>query len=278
MDIGHIKFIAPEHPKIKKWIKGYYVHSSESPNFHSKVTFYQNITTTISIYKNSKTSSKDRFRKQHFKKDNGFTTLLVGLVDKYQEVEFFGPLDRLAIVFYPGGLNQFMRNPLGEYLNLHYSNFDYFNEGFESFLPKVFRETSLLEKRTLLDNFFLDYFQLLHEPQLLKAIDLLFKTDKPIKVQALAKSLDLSRRTLLRKFKTHLGYSVEEYKKVIKFRKALLHFQQNRKIEKLSHIALDSYYYDQPDFNRHIKTQSELTPGALFQQLEIVDNTLFWKL
>ncbi|MFT5617218.1 MAG: AraC-like DNA-binding protein [Arenicella sp.] len=97
------------------------------------------------------------------------------------------------------------------------------------------------------------------------------------KVADLAAKLDVSRRTLLRKFKKHLGYSIEEYLSVIKFRKALFNFQNSDTDSKLSDIALDSNYYDQADFNHQVKYRSGMPPKELFKQLEIMDNTLFWK-
>lgn len=278
MEIGHVKFIRPQSPLLRKWIKGYYVHSSDDPNFYSKVTFYQNITTTISIYKDSVTSAEGRNRKQHYKKGNGFHSLLVGLVDKYQQVEFYGPLNRLAIVFYPCGINHFIREPLGAYLEKHFSQFNYFQDDFVNFLPKVYGEPSLEVKRDYLDAFFINRFKLLNEPKLLSCVEHLLNRNEVMKVGALAEELGINRRTLLRKFKTHLGYSVEEYITIIKFRKALLNFQQNKAVKKLSTIALDSKYYDQADFNHHIKFRSDLTPTELFKQLNIIDNTLFWKL
>lgn len=278
MDPGYIKFIKPKHPTLIKWIKGYYVHTASEVDFYAKITFYQNITTTISTYRDTVTSSAGRLRQQRFKANQGFTVLLAGLVDKYQEVEFYGPLDRLAIVFYPCGLNQFIRNPLGNYLEKHYSHFDYFKEPFKSFLPKVYKEPFLEAKRDQLDAFFLHHFQLLDAPELMKAVDQLVTSNAPIKVSDLAAQLQISRRTLLRQFKKHLGYSIKEYMSVIKFRKALLKYQSSKGQEKLSNIAFDSLYYDQPDFNHQIKSRSDLTPKELFQQLAIMDDTLFWKL
>lgn len=278
MNIGHVKFIRPKNKALAKLIKGYYVHTAANPNFYSKVTFYQNITTTISVYKDSVTSSKGRLRKQHFKRDKGFTSLLVGLVDKYQEVEFYGPLDRVAIVFHPGGINHFLEEPLSNYLQKHFSEFHGFGREFDMVLTQVYAEQDIESKRNLLDNFFLSTYQLFSEEKLLIAIDTLTNSTKAIKVEDLARQLEMSRRTLLRKFKKHLGYSIEEYISVIKFRKALLNFQTKKETKGLSGIALDSQYYDQSDFNHQIKSRSELTPKQLFEQLEIVDDVLFWKL
>lgn len=278
MDVGHVKFIRPRAPLLAPYIKGYYVHSSADPNFHTELTFYQNITTTISIYRDSVTTSEGRRRYQTYQADKGFSAVLVGLVDKYQEVEFRGPLDRLAIVFYPLGINHFMRSPLSHHLKKHYSIFDYFSEPFQDLLPKVYAESSLETKSDLLDAFFVERFESLAEPKLLSAVEQLLQAENLPKVDELAQGLQISRRSLLRKFKKHLGYSVEEYIAVIRFRRALANFQRQQDKPFLTDIAYDSDYYDQADFNHHLKSRSGLTPKQLFAQLQIVDDTLFWKL
>lgn len=278
MDLGYVKFISPRNPALAKYIKGYYVHSCKDENFYTKLTFYQNITTTISIYKDSKTTSKGRLRKQSHTKNLGFSTVLAGLVDKYQEVEFFGPLDRLAIVFYPGGLNHFIKKPLSNYLKIHFSIFDYFETDFQKLLPKIYEESNLELKRDYLDEFFIQHFEPLNEPKLLQAINYLVKTENDLlKVNDLSNKLGVNRRTLLRKFKKHLGYSIEEYISVIKFRRALDNFKAQKENLTLSRIAHSSSYYDQSDFTNNLKSRSGLTPKELFSQLEIIDKTLFWK-
>lgn len=278
MDVGYVKFIPCGNSALSGYIKGYYVHSCMEEGFYTKLTFYQDISTTISIYKDSETTSEGRLRIQTYKKDKGFSTVLAGLVDKYQHVEFYGPLNRLAIVFHPGGINHFLRKPLSNYLRRHFSIFDYFKEDFEELLPRVYGEEDLEIKRNYLDEFFLQHFQLLNEPVLLQAIDCLIRTNSELpKVNELCDELNINRRTLLRKFKKHLGYSLEEYLSVIKFRRALANFKAQKENPKLSGIAHDSSYYDQSDFTNNLKYRSGLTPKELFSQLEIIDDTLFWK-
>ena len=272
-----MRFIKPKHPLLLDLIKGYYVHVSEDKDFYSKVTFYQNITTTISIYKDSKSIINGRHRAEHYQKDAGFKSILVGLVDRYQEVEFFGPVDRLAIVFYSGCLNHFVRPPLGQLLEVPSSFFYQYDDSFDSFLPVVYGVDEIEAKRDLLDSFFLDKYKLLEEPKLIEAIKLLTRPGDMIKVEELAQQLGVSRRTLLRKFKKHLGYTIEDYISVTKFRRALLNFQKSEGRDSLTDIALDSNYYDQADFSHQLKSRSNLTPKELFSQLNIVDDVLFWK-
>jgi len=277
MDKGQVKFIKPAKQKLGHLIKGYYIHRSEKPNFEAEVTFFQNITTTISIYHDSEISSEGRQRKQKFKRGEGYKSMLVGLVDKYQEVKFEGLLDRIAIVFYPCGLNHFVKEPLSNLLKLHFSIFEYYNEEFKTLLPKVFGSTSLIDKRDLLDQFFLNQYIGFSEVLILKAVQLLIKEDGFIKVEELAEQLGISRRTLLRKFKLHLGYTIQEYISVIKFRNALLNYQKDTENANMFEIAFNSKYYDQSDFNHQIKTRSGLTPKQLFNALDIIDDVLFWK-
>ncbi len=278
MDFGQVKFIKPQKPELEKLIKGYYVHKSGEADFYAKVTFYQNITTTISIYHDSVTTANGRQRQQHHQKNAGFNSLLVGQVDKYQEVEFFGPLDRLAIVFYPGGLNHFIEQPLSELLAKHFSDFSYFGTDYDQMLSTVYGESDIEKKREALDDFFMEHLHQFNEPELLRAMDRLIYSTEPIRVEELASEIGLSRRTLLRKFKKHLGYSLEAYQAVIKFRRALFSFQERGHVKNLSDVALESNYYDQADFNHNLKSLSGLTPKQLFEQLEIVDDVLFWRL
>lgn len=277
MDIGHVRFIKPKHPLLVDLIKGYYVHVSTAQDFHSKVTFYQNITTTISIYKDCISKINGRYRAEHNKAGLGYKSVLVGLVDRYQEVEFFGPVDRLGIVFYPGGLNHFVRVSLGNLLEVPSSFFHQYDDSFTSFLPAVYGVEKIEKKRDMLDSFFLEKYRSLEEPKLLQAIKVLTNPGELIKVEDLYQQLNVSRRTLLRKFKKHLGYSIEEYISVIKFRRALLNFQKSEGVDSLTNIALNSNYYDQADFNHQLKSRSDLTPRELFSQLNIVDDVLFWK-
>ncbi|MEM9936784.1 MAG: helix-turn-helix domain-containing protein [Bacteroidota bacterium] len=278
MDVGLVKFLPPKDPFLTKYIKGYYVHTSPEIDFHGKVTFYQNITSTISIYKDSVVSGAGRYRTQTYQENAGFLSILAGKVDRYQEVTFIGPLDRLAIVFYPTGINHFIDKPLGELLEENFVTFTHFDRYFQTFLPKVYAEDSLETKRDILDVFFLEKFKPFPDERVLHTVGRLIESPTKARVQEIAEELGISRRTLLRLFQKHLFYTPEEYMSVIKFRRALLYYQEQKDAPNLTQIALDSGYYDQPAFSKQLKHRSGLSPKELFGQLEIMDDVLFWNL
>jgi len=192
MDKGLVKFIRPKHPELQKYIKGYYLHKALKPDFNSFITFYQNITTTISIYRNTQMESDGRRRVHTYKEGTGFTSLLAGKVDKYQEVEIKGLLDRFAIVFYPVGLNHFIKVPLGDLVKLHYSTFTYFEEDFEKLLPLVFAANTLEEKRDLFDEFLLSKFRPFNETRILLAVEQIVSMEESIKVKDISDALGMS--------------------------------------------------------------------------------------
>ncbi len=275
MHLGDIKFFKPHDRRLQSLIKGYCIHSSDDPDFDLKIRFYQNTTNTISIYKDSVTSGCGKNRVQTHQPNSGLNTQLVGLIDGYQEVHFVGKLQRVAIIFYAGGLNHFLSQPLNHYIRPNFTKFSYFDEQFRAFLPLLFNLKEVEKKRNLLDQFLLNNLIDFDQPKLLQAIDII-NDDNSIKVACLAKHLSLHRRTLLRLFKRHLGLPIEAYKQSCRFRNALMKYKDSQKNADLASIAHESHYYDQASFSHQLKSTTELTPKELFSKLKIIDETLFW--
>lgn len=276
MNVGKVKFIRPKNPHLLQYIKGYYVHTADDIDFHTQISFYQNITTTISIYQDTTLSFDGEKCIQTHTPNNGFSAFLVVKVNRHQEVEFRGLLNRISIVFYPLGINHFIKQPLSKLTTTgRYAPFHYFNRVFETLLPLLYSTSDLTKKRDLLDDFLMQQFHDFQEKRLIKAVHQIIYNDATIKVSELSNQLNINRRTLLRLFQKHLIYSIEEYIAVVKFRKALLEFQQQDK-PKLTDIAMQSDYYDQADFNHQFKYRTDMTPSELFSRLEIMDDVLFW--
>jgi len=277
MDIGTVKFIRPKSEFLQQYIKGYYMHRSTDSAFNKTVYFYQNITSTINIYRDTKVSLHDDFWAYHHVPNTGFNARMVVKIKGYQAVKLQGKFDKVATVFYPMGINHFIRCPLSELVHSIYSVFTHFDGIYDATLPRLFEVPTIEQKRDILDDFFMSQFQPFSDQRLLIAAQQLITSETPAKVNELAQSVGVSRRTLLRLFQKHLIYSVEEYQAIVKFRRALIQLQQQGKSH-LTSVAYNSAYYDQADFNHQFKHRSGLTPSELYDQLNIVDNTLFWNL
>ena len=210
--------------------------------------------------------------------DQDYLTLLVGKFDRSREIVMQGPLNKLSIVFHPLGLNHFVNVPLSLLVADHFSFFTHFGETFEELLPKLFTSSSLTEKRDILDGFFLQQFRSFEEGRLKRAVNQILESDESVKVSQLSDLLGLSRKTLLRLFQKHLGYTVESYISVVKFRKALIAYQQKKTKPLLTEIAYEGNYYDQAHFIHDFKAKTGLNPKQLYSQLQTLEEGLFWKL
>jgi AraC-like DNA-binding protein len=82
-------------------------------------------------------------------------------------------------------------------------------------------------------------------------------------VDHIARTHNVSNRTLERAFTKNIGIPPKEYIKIIRFQHAVKRLQARRKPNDLLGIAIDMGYYDHAHFTREIKKYSGLTPSEL---------------
>jgi len=277
MKEGKPTFIYPKPALLKKHIKLYSWLSADSADFEEHLTYYPNYTSTINIYKNTSVEFDELRRTHRPSGTDNFKILFVGKFNRSREIHTLGPYQKLTIVFHPLGLNHFVAGPLGPLIQEHFSFFDYYGQALDQLLPKIFSIPDLEERGQILDDFFLSQYQDFKEERLKQAVQLILEQEDPLKVQDLADQLQIGRKTLLRLFRKHMAYSVEEYISVVKFRKTMINYQSKGGKRNLSQIALEGNYYDQSDFYKHYKLKCGQTPSQLFKELKTIDDGLFWK-
>jgi len=269
--------IKPKSEHLKPLIKLYYIHKSTDKDAFEKITYFPNYVTTINVYKNSKVSWNSISRTHVREVNNKFLKLLVGKFDRSREIILKGSYNKLTVVFNPLGLNNFLDIPLSNIVECHFSKFDYFGKSFDQQLIQVFDSERIETKRDLLDKFFLSKLVGFTEHRLSYAINRMFSCGGKITIQKIASELEISRKTLLRLFKTHLGISPVEYKSIIRFRNALSIYQNQEEKPNLSSLSYDANFYDQSDLNSNFKLLTGLSPKQLFSEIETIQSELYWK-
>lgn len=199
-------------------------------------------------------------------------------LDKSIRVRFKGAFDKIGIVFAPLGLNHFVNKPLFEILSERVGYFDSFGFPFEKCITAVFDENEEFEKVRLLDSFFENALAGFNVPILEKAVNEIITSGGQIKVSELSEQLMTNRKTLLRLFQKHLLCSVEEYKKMVRFRQAINFSQEQNQSNTLTEIALFSQYYDQADFIRQFKSIAKESPKKIIPSISKLGNETYWKL
>lgn len=278
MKKGKPVFTYPKPVTLQAHIKLYSWMSAEASDFEEHITYYPNFTSTINIYQNTQVTYDEIRRTHRPSTTKNFQVLFVGKFNRSREIHTYGPYQKLTIVFHPLGLNHFVKGPLGPLIQEHFSFFNYYGEQLDQLLPELFSNPDLAVRSQRLDDFFLSQYHEFTERRLKRAVALILETEDALKVQEIANQLQISRKTLLRLFRKHLAYSVEEYISVVKFRKTMINYQSKSGKRNLSQIALEGNYYDQSDFYKNYKLKCGQNPTQLFQELKTIDDGLFWKL
>lgn len=254
--------IRPGNERISKYISYYYFHDSDEADFERTFVFYPHFKHGFTVYREGDT----------------FRTLFTMNYDRQIPVELKGEFQKIGVAFNPLGMNQFTSEPLGSLYDPETFTFPVWNPEIFPELAEVFEAEELFRKRDLLDALFEKRF--LSNPDLntvQQAVKLIFDSFGTIQVDQLAAQIGISRKTLLRHFKKHLCCSIEEYKKVVKFRTSI-QAASNSGLKNLTEVSLYSLYYDQSDFTNRFKELTGQSPGTFFASISRMgEEDIFWK-
>ena len=165
----------------------------------------------------------------------------------------------IGIVFKPYSVKPLLSIP-GSYYN-NVVNLSDFNKEYYELGRSIQEAKNNVARITLLENFLLQKFYSSNEKYLRlvkNSIDNLTDQNWKIKINKLRKDYQISERHFQRIFKDHIGISLRSFSEIIRFRKALSILGTSTD---LTQAALESGYYDQPQFIKSFKKFTGYTPG-----------------
>lgn len=264
--------VNPKNELLAKHIKYYYFHTSHDANFSTNVVYHPHYVTGLNIYKHTRVEWND-YGRTYIPNTSKKLSIVFTINKKLsKEVRLRGKFDKIGIVFTPLGINHFIKPPLSDIIDDGICHFDYYGKALHEVAQAVYHEKNIENKRDLLDNFFTKQYVGFEDSRLLKAVQKIYTANDSIKTQDMANSLGISRETLLRIFKKHLCFSVEEFKSVVRFRRALEYYEENAIKPKLTHVAMDNQYYDQANFVKHFRKVTGSSPKNFFSSLRNISN------
>lgn len=87
-----------------------------------------------------------------------------------------------------------------------------------------------------------------------------------LKIEDIAKKYNVSRKYINSLFLKHIGKPPSEYRKVHRFRNALLAYKKSESLTSLSHRSL---FYDQSHFIKDFRALTKTNPGLFFKNVTI---------
>ncbi|MEM1327154.1 MAG: helix-turn-helix domain-containing protein [Bacteroidota bacterium] len=269
--------IRPAHPLLQQHIAYYYFHSTFDPHFRRTFTYYPNYRVALNIFRHSDISWSGNKRLTLPDTSKKQTALLTFSTQNSRVVNMNGRIQKIGIIFEPLGFNHFIDVPAQRLISATINPFDFYGTTFFDMTTTVFEATSIAERRDVLDAFFLRHYRPFPMEELSLIIKDILRHNRQCSVQALAKSYNMSRRTLLRQFQNQLAHHIRGFSNLVRFRNTLQHYKAHQGTISLTQLAHDNTYYDQADFNKHIRAYTGLTPKHLFhQRREIGAPYTFW--
>ncbi|MDT0294485.1 helix-turn-helix domain-containing protein [Mesonia ostreae] len=245
-------------PALAPYIAYYYVHQSLSQDFDKTFTYYPHFKHALTAYQHSSHCLLDDVRAEVLPNKHSSPIIYSKLQKEIGTVHLHGVFLKVGIVFQPLGIHHFIHRDYHELFPKPVNYVNCFGRDFDEVLQRVFFTEEIEDKSALLDSYFLQHKKDFSEERLKKAVQLIMESEGKISVQYLADELTMNRKTLLRLFQKHLDCSVEAYKKLVKFRLALIKIQKEKDVN-LTQISSENYF-DQSDFIKQFKKLTQLAP------------------
>lgn len=192
------------------------------------------------------------------------TRIVTDLVVKYTkpfEVFYQQPVNEITIKFKPLGLNCFVPNLPNYFTNEYYMDFQPFKD-MNTEMQSIFDISNRNEQIERLESFWLSKFKKVELDRIEKIVTDL---EGEQSIAEISKNHKISRQYLNKVFIKNIGKTPSEYRKVHKFRKALIDFQ---KVNNLTELSYENLFYDQSHFIKDFKSLTNIKPSSFFKNID----------
>lgn len=265
--------VYPQHPLLRQYIYCYYCLESNDPFFFSAHDSFPHTYNALSIYDHADVILDNHSILATGSNNNKASCILQGKRLAPLQVRLNGIFSRITIIFYPLGLNQFIRRPLGSIMGAAPTYFrEWESAGFTRMTNMLFNGPGLPERLHLLEDFLLNCYYPASWPMLQTAFNRLSEPERP--VAEIAAEADMSLRTFNRLFRQHVAVGPACYRQIIRFRQAMQQYLfETMAPASLTRLGYQQAFYDQPHFIRFFRQLSGMPPQAFFRSIERLGDT-----
>lgn len=257
-----VNFYKPKNNTLKKFIEGYYFIADNQSSKTTKYLTFPNNFCILSVSYNSEIILEEN---RIFVTPSTQNKVLADLVFRYNypiEVVCESPINEITIYFKPLGLNYFV-NDLDKIFTKRKSiaDFNPFSD-FKEKMKQIFNIENREQQIELLENYWVSKFQ----PKDLSLMeDILSDVEKDMKIEEIANKNNLSRQYINKLFIKNIGKTSSEYRKIYRFRNALINQKKSKSLTDLSHGNL---FFDQSHFIKDFKELTTIKPSAFFKNVD----------
>ena len=267
-----VNLYKPQNSLLKKYIDYYYTlkHS-----FEEKTTSYlafPSISTIVTAVKNAQiTTHKHNIKIASHKNNNVETNIVIEFIEPAL-IQYEGETSEIVTLFKPLGINAFVDEELGKYSEGHFPTFEPYAD-YKDSMKEILSIKNEDAKIETLENYWLSKLKGFEHPYLFEVIDeLLNEEDSPLTISEIAMKHKISRPTLNKQFKLHICKTPAQFRKILRFRKAMKQHSIEISDNQLTDIAYYLNYFDQSHMIKDFKALTGYSPKHFFTKISKLEN------
>lgn len=258
MNVQHYK---PKNETLSKYIDGYYFMTkgkSKLPLHY--ITFPYNLCFVSTTQNSDVKIEEGQISVTPSEKEKVVTDLVVRYTKPFK-VTFQEPTNEITIKFKPLGLNYFITNLSDYFISGFCMDFQPFDD-LNTKMQSIFDIENRDEQIENLENYWLSKLKNIETDRI---ENIVADLESEHSIADISKKHQISRQYLNRIFFNTVGKTPSEYRKVHKFRNALLDFQ---KVNNLTELSYKSLFYDQSHFIKEFKSLTNINPSLFFKSID----------
>ncbi|QDW24627.1 AraC family transcriptional regulator [Pedobacter sp. KBS0701] len=263
----------PESELIRKYVSYYYLHITDNQNEENEYICYPHYNNTISLYSSHRFKYEPDHAILEFDIESKPVQIYTPIRERPLKVTQIGFVCKIAIVFNPFGINQFLN---GSSLLTFDANFSFFEE---EEIKQLFGTSNIEKLVTFVDHLLIKRYAKVENLYIEKALDLFRDNVDDISIDSIAENkLGISRKHLNRLFHKYLNISPQKYRSIVRFRELMSNKLSNNRDQNLSDLSHQANYTDQSHFIKACKLLTGVAPAKFFNDGKIIGKEdTFWK-
>lgn len=259
-----VNFYQPIHPILKKYIEGYYFMSKDESHQPIKYLTFPDNYFILSACQNVSIIQEKGWLEIHESTSENLVIDFVSRCSIPTEICYHQSINEVTVYFKPLGMYHFFGADSSTDLKDKIQDSD-----FKETMSRILKESERRRQIQLLE----DYWLLKFEPKDLKLADTIASDfDTELSIQEIATKNNITRQYLNKVSKRYLGKPASEYRKIQRFRKALI---TNRKVKNLTELSYENLFYDQSHFIKDFKELTKISPKKFFENVDTEQNNIW---
>lgn len=267
----------PLSPLLQRHIECFYTLNRQEGDLPTTYLTFPGIYNIVCFYADTVSEISENLVSIRHESNGILESRVVGKFSKAVLVKYEGQISEITTLFKPLSINAFLPFPLKD---LAHSHFPFFNP-YPDFMPTmqaIQDMQAVPDKLAALEAYWVDKYHGYTHPFLPAILDEMSNEEMPGRsIASICKRHGISRQTMHQHFERYLCKTPAEFRKIIRFRKAINSHRLLPAKQRLTRLSLLANYFDQSHMIRDFKELTGHTPKSFFRSISSFgENEINW--